>query len=218
MSDEQAPNKTPKAAPAPVPAGPAADPNILLLTQTMAKMVEAMQSAMISKETIGEIMSPIVKEVGATVHQARWPENVTHPHISVFSYPEGDIARPKPKLARPTWFNGVREEEDRLTPSEIDGYNALKQPLSSRGGAWRAEIKLPKAMGGTEELYVWVPAASVDQRMQLPSLLLIQHELNTGQNTEDVLDLIKQVEALKKLVVKKGASANELEAALLGTP
>lgn len=195
-----------------------ADPNILALTQMMAQMVSAMQASQLSKDTIGEILNPIVKEIGSTVHAARWPENSEHPHISVYSYPEGDIARPKPQLSRPTWFCGAREREERLKPSEIDAFNAIKEPCTARGGAWRAEIRLPKAVGGTEELFVWVPSSTVDERMGLPPLLLILHELKTGQSTEDVMDLLQQLNTLKAMVLGKGGTATELEQALMGKP
>lgn len=46
-------------------------------------------------------------------------ENTEHPQISVYSYPEGNIAHPKPHLACPTYWINSDESEDVLTPQEI---------------------------------------------------------------------------------------------------
>ena len=102
-----------------------------------------------------------------------------------------------------------------MTPSEIDAYNAIDTPREVRNGAWRAVIKKPTAVGGKQTLEIWVPKDTVDQRMVLPSLHLILHELNGGPSTENIMDLIKQIESLKALLASKGATASELEAALL---
>jgi hypothetical protein len=41
-----------------------------------------------------------------TMQKAMKPENESHPHISAFSYPEGDIAHPKATLPCEFWYNG----------------------------------------------------------------------------------------------------------------
>lgn len=46
-------------------------------------------------------------------------ENTEHPQISVFSYPEGNVARPKPHLTCKTFWINNEESEDVLTPEEI---------------------------------------------------------------------------------------------------
>jgi len=190
----------------------------LSLMAKMTELLAEMQKSQLSKDTISDIIGPLSKEIGNAVGQTRWKENAEHPHISAFSYPEGDIARPKPKLDRETFFNGNRENEEQLTPHEILAYNAITEPKAIRGGSWRAELKLPTSQGAKPTLFVWVPAASVDQRMMLPSGLgLILHELNGGPSTESVMDLLKQIENLKAMLVAHGATANELEAALLSS-
>lgn len=187
-----------------------------LFATFMDKLVTKITEAQMSPAALKDILTETGKISAEAAQKARWPENASHPHISVYSYPEGDIVHPKPKLVRDTFFCGVREEEDRLTPGEIDAYNAIDTPREIRGGAWRAVIKKSKAVGGKETLEIYVPKDTVDQRMMLPSLHLILHELNGGPSTEDVMLLVKQVEMLKGLLVSKGATAQELEAALLG--
>lgn len=178
------------------------------------KLVDKLAATQMSPTAMKEILMESGKITAEMARKAKWPENAEHPHISVYSYPEGDLLHPKPTLTRTTWFCGVREEEDRLTPAEIEGYNAITEPKSCRGGAWRAELKLPTAMGAKPDLFVWVPKETVDQRMVLPSLLLILHELNGGPSTDDVMSLLKQIEGLKALLIAKGTTTTELEATL----
>lgn len=178
------------------------------------KLVDKLAASQMSPSAMKDILMESGKITAEMARKAKWPENATHPHISVYSYPEGDVIRPKPVLTRTTWFCGIREEEDRLTPAEIDGYNAIIEPRSVRGGAWRAEIIMPKALGAKPDLFVWVPKETVDQRMVLPSLPLILHELNGGPSTEDVMSLLKQIEGLKALLIAKGTTTQELEATL----
>lgn len=198
-------------------AAPAPVDNTALMMELIKTLGEKMTAAAISPEILREIMVESQKAAAAATQKAMKPENAEHPHISAFSYPEGDIARPKPKLERETFFCGIREDEDRLTPGEILAFNAFTQPMEARGGAWRAEIIKPKAMGGKGVLNIWVPKETVDQRMMLPhQLVLLLHELNGGASTEDVSALLAQIEHLKAALAKKGASALELEKILLG--
>lgn len=187
-----------------------------LFATFMDKLVTKITEAQMSPAALKDILTETGKISAEAAQKARWPENASHPHVSVYSYPEGDILRPKPKLVRDTYFCGVREEEDRLTPGEIDAFNAIDTPREIRGGAWRAVIKTPKSVGGKQTLEVYVPKDTVDQRMLLPSLHLILHELNGGPSTEDVMSLVKQIESLKSLLAAKGVTTSELEAALLG--
>jgi len=164
-------------------------------------------------------MKELLDGVATSTQKAMRPENAVHPHISVYSYPEGDIAREKPKLKRDTFFCGHKENEDQLTPGEIEAYNAFNEPREARGGSWRAEIKRSRSVGGREALFIWVPAASVDHRMMLPSgLTLILNELNGGPSTENIAVLLNQIERLKSMLLQtKTVTAQDLEAALLAS-
>jgi len=189
-----------------------------LFASFMGKLVDKMTAAQVSPAALKDILTETGKVNAELARKAKWPENPDHPHISAYSYPEGDVLRPKPKLKRETFFCGYREDEERLTPGEIEAFNAIDGPLEARGGSWRAVVKKPLAKGGKETLEIYVPKDSVDQRMVLPSLHLILHELNGGPSTEDIMTLVKQIEGLKALLAAKGATAEELEAAMLSSP
>lgn len=219
MADKKAEDGVAVPGPAPAATGLPAGGTITAqdFMQVMAQFAEAIKSVGLDKGALSDILKQQGEATAELARKAKWPENATHPHISVFSYPEGDIARPKPKLTRLTYFCGAEEQEDALTPAEIDAYNAITAPREVRGGAWRAVIKRPSAVGGKEELWIWVPKDTVDQRMVLPNLHLILHELNGGQSTSDVYALVQQIAQLKAMVLAgvKPQSAADLELALL---
>ncbi len=135
------------------------------------------------------------------------PQNAQHPGKSVFSYPEGDIAHPKAVLRpRPdgqpgvVFFCGSREDPDQLTPAQIDLYNRFDRSRTSRDGKWKAEI----ASNGID-LMVWVPAKSIDERMDLPSLDLILLELLDGTASVDPVSLAERVAQLEQQLAAQAA-------------
>jgi hypothetical protein len=197
-------------------AAPAPDMTAVMMA-LIEKLGDKLSEAQFSPAMLKEIMMESQKAAAEATHKAMRPENAVHPHISVYSYPEGDIERPKPKLTRDTFFCGIREEEDRLTPSEILAFNAITQPIDARGGEWRALIKKAKHMNAKDELHIFVPIASVDQRMVLPhQLVLLLHELNGGPSTGDLSELLQQIENLKKALASKGSSPAEIQQAVTG--
>jgi len=204
--------------PVPVLEGPG---GFALFGQMLTDLVGAMKSSQMSPETLKDILMETGKVNAEVARKARWPENATHPGISAY-FTAKDMAvygalENKPKLNRTTFFCDILEEEERLTPTEIEAFNKLDKPSECRGGAWRAVIIRPKAVGGKEELRVHVPKDTVDQRMVLPSLLLILHELAGGPSTENVYALMKQIEYLKAQLVSAkvgGTSVADLEAHL----
>jgi hypothetical protein len=133
------------------------------------------------------------------------PENKVSPLISAFSYPEGDTARPKPRLVdqlgidRETIFCGARQREDQLTPEEILAFNNITEDCTARGGTWFARVKRE---GRKEFLWVHVPCVDVDERMELPSLLQILLELKEGAAAVDINVLVRQLNELKAQVEK----------------
>jgi hypothetical protein len=76
-------------------------------------------SSGLSEDRLEKILLKVAETTAAANERAANPSNKVHPHISVYSYPEGDIARPKPKLACETLWVGYPEMEDNLTPEEI---------------------------------------------------------------------------------------------------
>ena len=129
--------------------------------------------------------------------------NPDHTHVSAFSYPEGDLKRPKRKLGvydeagtlvrtRETFFNNHRESEDDLTPAEIDAYNAITHTCEARDGRWTAVIK-------RGQLHVNVPSFTMDERNDLPQgLVLILRELADGPRAVDPAEMAVRIAALEK--------------------
>lgn len=61
------------------------------------------------------------------------PENTEHPGISVFSHPEGELARPKAQLKCPFTWCGADETWETLTPDEVEWRNRLVEVVEQKG-------------------------------------------------------------------------------------
>lgn len=147
-----------------------------------------------------------------TLTNALIRENQRSPEISVFSYPEGDVARPKPKFVDPegrereTYFCDARQREEQLTPAEIEAFNAITDDCEARNGAWKATIH---GDGKRTILRVNVPCKDMDARMELPkSLTAILFELKNGKKALDVDALARQLADLKDKL-DKATKANK---------
>jgi hypothetical protein len=159
-------------------------------------------------ETLRGVMGTQAEAFGRQLR----PENVVHPGISAFSYPEGDTLRPKPILhdanghPRETIFCGARQMENQLTPAEIDGFNAITSNCEARGGSWFARIK-PSGKGKSEVLWVHVSCADIDDRMELPSLTGVLYELASGPKAVNLETLAAQLQDLKDQLARALAAA-----------
>lgn len=145
-------------------------------------------------------LKDIITNTSVSTRKALKPENERHPGHSVFNYPEGDVARPKPRFVRDVFFNDSREQWDQLTPLEVELYNRFDTNRQAREGMWRAEIR---RNGSAEELRITTEPRTLDGRMSLPPLTQILRELLDGEEAanpdklaEQVLALRKQIEAL----------------------
>lgn len=174
--------------------------------RAVVRLIEEGQKNQMSPDMLAGILEKVGVQSAHVMHKAVRPENEIHPHISAFSYPEGDIARPKPAMKRDVYFNFHKEDPEQLTPAEIEAYNAIDDDCEARGGQYTIEIR---GRGRKrEELHMTVPVAHFDHRMNLPgSLLLLLHELKTGRGLEDIDGLIAEVMRLR-----------EENASLRGTP
>lgn len=131
-------------------------------------------------------------------------ENVNHPEISAYSYPEGNRAKPKPKLLRVTYCNKVKQNEDLLTPEEITAFNSFTVNSSARDGAWTAVIE---KNGTTERLLIEFPCKTPDDRMNLPNgLLLILSELREGPESVDVGSMAARLARLEAQLAATSAA------------
>lgn len=188
-----------------------------LLSELVDKLAEKSANAGISAEQLAEVLIKAQLTGAEAMRQSLKPENADHPHISAF-FTEADRAKygawdQKPKLRAKTFFCGIEEDAERLTSLEIESYNRITEDREARGGRWTATVR--RRGHKDETLTVNVPCETVDQRMDLPPLTLILHELNGGQSTEDLYSLLKQIDKLKVMLVERGSTPAELEAALL---
>lgn len=135
-------------------------------------------------------MKGLRDEVERTVRRS----NASHPGISVFSYPEGDVKRPKPKLKYEVYFCGGKQREDQLKPREIDLFNQFTGSKEARDGAWTARLERD---GNKKKLFIDVPAKTIDHLSSLPQeLSYILTELLYGA---DVVDPLKQMDRIHEL-------------------
>lgn len=126
-----------------------------------------------------EDLKSILSEVAAGQRKAMKPENDQHPGISVFSHPEGEIARPKAAFRfHDVFFNGSREREEQLTPAEVDLFNRFDKTRTSRNGNWRAEIRRD---GEHEALLITTAPFTRDALTSLPPMTAILRELLDGE-------------------------------------
>lgn len=146
-----------------------------------------------AKAAGGGISAADLKEVLQAQRKAMKPENEAHPGFSVFSYPEGEQARPK-AFVRDVFFNGLREKVDSLSATETDLYNRFTADRVARGGMWKATIK---RNGSSEELWVTTEPKTLDGRMSLPPLTQLLRELLDGEAAADPDALAQRVEDLE---------------------
>lgn len=162
-----------------------ADPKIAALEAQIAEL-KALVGAKVSDAGIAAVQ--------LLADRSAPKENPNYNEVSPFTYPEGERVRPKPKLARPTFFAGARCRDEDLTPAEIDAFNSITQTRLSREGTWKAEIR---QNGSAQELWIDVPVKTLDDRMNLPSLAAILLELHGGEKAADPLALAQRVAELE---------------------
>ena len=156
------------------------------------ELVNAIKGIGVSKDDLKEVLDSNAEGM----RRALKPENARHPDVSAFN-PEGERDHPKPKLRRKTFWAGQELHQEELTPAEIDEFNAVEHSLEARNGAWRAELRRT-AKSGESELHVVFPCANVDDRMELPGMLLMMKELLGGAKSVDPATLAERVAELEK--------------------
>lgn len=160
-----------------------------LLAAVLNRLVDAQEANRgLSKAELTEVM----EANSEGVRRALKPENARHPDVSAFN-PDGERDHPRPPLARKTFWIGVPLEKDELTKEEIELFNAIDHPMEARNGMWKAEFK----NGGTE-LHINFPNATIDERMDLPSMRVMLTELIGGEKSVDADSLLARVAELEK--------------------
>src|SRR5687768_11906514 len=180
-----------------------------LIAEQKARLAQAQPSGGMTAEQLAQVLAQQANATKELVQASRpvRQANPDHEHISVFSYPEGDLKRPKPQFLagkngqpREVFFNYHRESRDDLTPAEIDAYNAITHSCTAyeeRGteGMWKAIVT-------PNRLEVRVPSYTADERSDLPNgLVLILGILANGPKAADPAQLAAELAEMKRELV-----------------
>lgn len=193
-----------------------ADDKFDILADALAKFMDTAKSTSLSDDKLEAILNKVGLSTAAGMQKAMRPENEI-PHLRSAFNPNGDNIEPKRPLARKTFLNGHPEhssesslQADMLVQAEIDAYNELgamveaqaDKRLYARNDLYRAELR-----NRNTELHVEVPVATLDTRQNLPpTLIMLCHELKTGESMMDLNDLLAEVMALRAQVEKLGGA------------
>lgn len=129
------------------------------------------------------------------------PENAEHPGISVYSYPEGELKRPKPVLRAPTIWAGRQLTGDVETPEEIDLLNRLQpgdhRVMKADGKKIKFTVKLTHDDNGKlENVNCWFPTKG-DDRQNHGSMLSYCRQV-LGDHIPDATELLAEITRLKE--------------------
>lgn len=167
------------------------------LAEAMLKAMERLQpqGGGISKDDLKEVM----ESNSEGMRRALKPENARHPDVSAFN-PKGERDHPRSALRRKTFWIGVPLNQNELSEEEIVLFNSVEHNVEARNGTWKAELK----NAGTE-LHVTFPNATVDERMDLPSMKVLMTELLGGARSVDTDSLLARVAELEKKLATPAA-------------
>ncbi len=219
---------------------PAPESTVDRMERLVLKFMELGQQNALTPAALKEILQTAGSATAEGMQKAITPENKHHLNISAFFTAEdkanyGDLTK-KPKLKRDTFFNYHKENEEQLTVPEILAYNSIDEDYEQRNGQLVALIK--QRGRKREELHITLPVKDMDHRFNAPpSLLLLVHELKTGQQVGDMQDVLSEIALLRerllkyekpdvtakavsssKVLVGGGPLVSDLEAALDATP
>lgn len=179
-----------------------------LIEQQKARLAALPTGGGLSADDLKAILASQADATRSLVEAARPTRhsNPDHLHVSAFSYPEGDLKREKPKFLagahgkpREVFFNNHRENPEDLTPAEIDAYNAITKSCEARDGRWTARVT-------ANALYVTIPSYTSDDRQDMHNgLVLNLRELADGPKAVDLVDLVAEIDALRKQVAAQAA-------------
>lgn len=168
---------------------------------TQSALLDALKLLIDHQQRSSELPERAIERLVGKLDGRENRSNPNYPAQSTFSYPEGERARPKPKLARETWHNGSRVREDQCTPEEIFAFNALSASLpnpnderSSRDGRWIAKVNRQG-----NRLMVAIPCRTIEERDEANSstVLMFCRELAEGKGAITAQSMAADIEQLK---------------------
>lgn len=170
------------------PKDPTPDP-MALIAQALQTLAETQSQTAITPESLAAMLKAQGEAVSEGMRRAAHPQNAQHPGISAFN-PQGDVVSPKAPFAKDIFFCGIKQDVEMLTPIEVEMFHRFTQNMTARNGRWTATVT-PNAV------HIAVPCATIDERMNIPSLALVLKELLDGQASVDPMALAQEVALLK---------------------
>lgn len=182
------------------------------LQEQIADLKETVQLLLKAQATKGQAGIPAdqfeaamlrIAEVSAQAQErANNPSNKTHPGISVFSYPEGDRARPRAMKCPMSWI-GTRMDVDTTTAEEIELLN-LAEPgeytfVATDGKRERLAVEGDRDAAGQITRMLFKFDASKERRPFLPGIVpMLRTALQVKTPEQVQLDaLTKELETLR---------------------
>lgn len=148
-------------------------------------------------ELDGQARAVTAEENAKALKRALIPENVRHPGRSVYSYPEGDLARPRPELACPTFWVGQPMENDVDLVEEILLINQL-QP---------GQFRCSKSDGSKVTV-------DVNARRNPDTMAIEQKEVWFPTRGQHRFNLLSKVAMLKEMIAIQAQREADAEASL----
>lgn len=93
------------------------------ITLTVDELKDLLQSPRAQE---GLSQTDLIAAVAEGAAKAHKPENPESPGISVYSYPEGELKHPKPRLKCDMFIGSAPLERSTLTPTEIEILNTME--------------------------------------------------------------------------------------------
>ena len=171
------------------------------LTQTAAK------SGGLDADTLEALLNRVAAMTAAAQDRMLHPDNREHPGISAYSYPEGDLKRPRPELKVPMTWVGYPLTTDTLTYKEIDLLNRATPGEFRFTRTDRTTDTLTirpdrDSLGGVTKLHVVFLTA--ERKDTLPSMVdMLRDAFQVlSPEQEELVRLRAEVEALRKQPVE----------------
>jgi hypothetical protein len=139
-------------------------------------------------------------------------ENETHPGKSVYSYPEGDVERPKPTLKCKMYWVGYPIAEEQVTPEEIQALNTARpgefQFTKTDGAQSTLTVKSKTGTDGTLEQMEFLFPCRGDNRHNLPSMTAMLRQVFGGQSESPEMDQLRaELARLRQAIGREAVSA-----------
>lgn len=179
---------------------PAAEAPVVLTRELLAELlagVAAQANPGITPEQLTTILTSVSQSNATAMQKSLVRENQNYVETGPFAFPG------KRKLRRNTFVCYAKQNDDTLSEQEVDAFNAITRSCSARGGTWTATVMRD---GTTEKLHVFFPGRTLDQRMELPSLLDILAELKDGPAAVDRTLMAERIAELESQVAKMMAA------------